>query len=101
MESLFFVGQRVVATADHSAGDFLKGQEFTVLAIKPIHCSVGIRIFDYEKGFNYKMVCSCGFQTPARDGFYFDQTVFAPVQEMGSMTYEDAIAYVQPKALQL
>ena len=102
MEALFFTGQKIVAIQDHSKGSFFKGEEFCVLGISLHCCHVGIRIRTYNKGEVYLTQCdACGVDNRNTDGFYYDQSSFAPVQEIGSMTFEEAISYVQPKNIKL
>lgn len=97
MESKFYIGQKVVAIKDHTDKDFLKGEEFIVLDIKKAcHCCV-IKISTKEYlGF---MTCSnCSFEK--RYGFYyFNENMFAPIQEheISEMTFEEAIELVSEK----
>lgn len=97
MKSLFYVGQRVVAVRNHPQGYFKIGDEFTVLEIAEYCCGVCIRIDD-----NMDMhvgTCITHGEEPPRNGRFFDQVCFAPIQDLGAMTFEDAIKFVEPKKL--
>ena len=95
MESLFYIGQRVVAIRSHSEGLFLKDEEFVVLDIKKMCCLYVIKINNRinDKG---GMFCpDCNFTTDDKY-LYFDQVSFAPIQEIGDMTFDEAIKLVNP-----
>jgi hypothetical protein len=99
METLFYVGQTVVALKDHSQGDYQKGDEVEVLSIKRMCCYVGIIISNgnHEGSVTYCRDCNSYHSTP--DGIYYDQKNFAPLQHISNMTYEDAIELVSVKEL--
>lgn len=94
MESKFYIGQKVVAIADHSQGCFKKGDTFTVLGKSKTCCSYLIRIDD---DFYFgKNICFCGKKFLHQHKFYSEKC-FAPIQEISNMTYEEAIELVTEK----
>lgn len=97
MEALFEIGQKVVALVNQANGVFKKGDEFTVLAIKQICCYMCIQISTNVTP-NMTLTCTCGSATPS-DVMYFNQEEFAPVQELGDMTFEEAIGLVTIKEM--
>jgi len=100
MESLFYIGQKVVAIRNHSIGKFKKGQEFIVLDIMKDCCGYSIKI--YNDTIKTRMYCPIhGKAKYTTIGAYYLQTSFAPVQEIGDMTYEDAIELVTESNKQL
>jgi hypothetical protein len=101
MESLFTIGQTVVAIKDHSQGDFKKGQQFTILAIKSFCCYVGVKITSPPTANCITYCTDCRIEHGGLDGFYYDQVAFAPLHEIGDMTFEDAIELVTPKILEI
>lgn len=97
MEALFEVGQRVIALCDQAQGHFKKGEIYTVLDIKQVCCHMCIQIS--TKTFeNMALVCSCGSEIDS-DVSFFNQKEFAPIQEKGDMTFEEAISLVTQKEL--
>jgi hypothetical protein len=90
----FNIGQRIVALEDHHSGDFLKDQEFVVLDVAPVCTNWGVKIAEGNKP-NY-VFCQHGAPWYLR-GIFYDQTFFAPVQEIGEMTFEEALVLVEPK----
>lgn len=96
MESLFYEGQKVVALVDQLQGRFKKGDKFTVLSIKKVCCYICIQIFDTEESCT--LLCDCGKKEESKI-LYFDQHNFAPIQEIGNMTFEEAISMVTKKVI--
>ncbi len=90
----FSIGQRIVALLDHHNGDFVKDQEFIVLDTAPVCTTWGIKIA--EGNTPTCVLCQHGLPWILRGNFY-DQSFFAPVQELGEMTFEEALALVEPK----
>lgn len=91
MKSIFYVGEKVVAVKDHSGGLFKKGQIFEILDIKEGCCEFLVKINNDH--FFGRMQCLCGklHRLGAR---YFSENCFAPIQEIGNMTFEEAISIV-------
>lgn len=95
MESKFYIGQKVVAIRNHSQSKFKKGDVFTVLDIKQGCCFVIVKITDefYDLG----MLCNCGNTIKHGYSVYYGESNFAPIQEIGNMTFEEAIEMVTIK----
>ncbi len=96
MDSLFYIGQKVVALANYEdISVFKKGDEFTVLDIRKGCCTYEIKIFNgrYESS---QLECGiCGKKDfPCAGDPYFRQERFAPIREIGDMTFEEAIELV-------
>lgn len=96
MECLFYIGQRVVALNDQLQGYYKKGDEFEVLGIKQVCCSMCIQISPTMDSYTLK--CDCGGIEKSSIA-YFDQNQFAPLQEMGDMTFEEAVNLVTKKEM--
>lgn len=93
MECRFSIGQKIVAVLDHHNGYFKRGQEFVVLDLAPVCTTWGVKI---KEGSEPKVVV-CEHGLPWRfKGEFFNQTFFAPVQEVGDMTFEEALLLVSP-----
>lgn len=90
----FSIGQRIVALSDHHYGAFVKDQEFVVLDIAPVCTTWGVKIAEGDEP-NY-IRCPHGLPWHLKGRFY-DQTLFAPVQDMGEMTFEEALELFEPK----
>lgn len=89
MESLFYVGQKIVAIKDHSSGHFEKGDEFTVLDINEYcKCGCNVKIFQGELVTHGCAKCNTYKQF---NGYYYAQEMFAPLQELSEFTFEEAI----------
>lgn len=94
MRSKFSIGQRIVAIEDHHNGSFKKGEEFTVLDIICVCLTYGIKI---REG-NVPAVVFCTHGVPwIMRGDYYEQSFFAPIQEVGEMTFEEVMDMVEPK----
>lgn len=104
MESLFYVGQQVVAIVDHPQKRYIRGQEFIVLKIVETRCkckSVCIQIFPKD-GHIYVGTCTiCNGNLGEDDFMFFNQEEFAPIQEIGDMTFEEALNLDKKNALEL
>jgi hypothetical protein len=102
MEPLFYVGQDVVALKDNHQGFFKKGDEFKVLDIFPAPCKCKqyvVQVLDYSLEKDIRAMCTvCGTDIRPKVVF-FDQYDFAPLQEIGDMTFEKAIELVTEKEL--
>ncbi len=89
----FSIGQKIVALCDHHNGYFTKGQEFVVLDLTPVCVTWGVKITEG----NEPTYVVCGHGLPWKlKGMFFDQSFFAPVQEVGEMTFEEALTLVTP-----
>jgi len=103
MDTLFYIGQKVIAITDAPQNnEFKKGDEFTILDIIQTSCrckNIIVRVEvsrDYTV-FNKNTTCSnCKQNILYSEYTYFNQTRFAPLQDISNMSYEDAITYVEP-----
>jgi hypothetical protein len=102
MEPLFHVGQDVVALKTNPQGFFKKGDEFKILDIFPSPCKCKVyvvKILEYTVNSDIRAIC-----TKCRSDFkpnvvFFEQHDFAPLQEIGDMTFEEAIGLVTEKEM--
>ncbi len=96
MDSLFYIGQKIVAIRNHRFGKFKIGQEFSILDIKSSCCGFILKINnDYSPA---GQICgTCYKDIDNATGDYYREFCFAPIQNKGSMTYEDAINLVSEK----
>jgi hypothetical protein len=94
----FSIGQKVIAIRDHSEKHFLKDQEFTVFDIECICGEWLIRIFE-GTGTTFT-VCRHG-NTRLLKGYFYSQKSFAPVPEVGEMTFEEVMDMVEPKVVEI
>jgi hypothetical protein len=92
----FSIGQKIVAVVDHSQGDFKKSDEFTVKEIECVCDEWIVKIFD--ESFTCIFTCKHGNDYEL-DGRYYSQKCFAPIQEMGEMSFEDALNFVEKKTV--
>lgn len=100
MEPLFYIGQPIVALKNNSQGFFKKGDEFKVLDIflPPCKCKgYVVQINNFTGNFNAICTdCHTNFNSAVT---FFDQNDFAPIQEIGDMTFEEAINMVTKKEM--
>lgn len=99
MEALFEIGQKVVANKDHSQGLFKKGQEFTILDVMQSCCKVVVKITNDINDRNVMECTKCHRTFNSNLFYYFNQTSFSPIQEIGDMTIEEAILLVTQKEM--
>jgi hypothetical protein len=82
--SPFYVGQKVIATKDHSNKRYLKGQIFTVHDIMKKSCGCSgyvIRIGNIVgNGFGTDCI-TCGKSISDSGALWFNSKSFAPIQE--------------------
>lgn len=96
MEAKFYIGQKVVAVKDHIDGNFKKGDVFTVIDIRKGCCNFEVNVINKKTPFGYQTCSKCDSMYDS-DVIYHRETWFAPVQEISSMTYSDAIKLVETK----
>ncbi len=90
----FSIGQKIIAIRDHSLKDFLKDQEFVVLDIEYL---CGDWIIKIHEG-NTPIFIRCKHGSDYLfNGRFYDQRSFAPLPEVGEMTFEEALGMVEPK----
>lgn len=89
---MFYVGQKVVALVDCYYGDFKEGDIFEVLDCRRFCCSWGIRISNGTAPVY--MTCIRCFVTSEFKGQYYNAVNFAPLDETGEMTVEEALDFV-------
>lgn len=93
----FYVGQKVVAIQDHSAGLFKKGQEGIVTAIEK-----GCKCLPYVIGFSAAKIPAEGFTQCRNCGHkfvtvLFGAIAFAPLEQtFRSITFEEVISIESP-----
>jgi hypothetical protein len=100
MEPLFYIGQAVVALKDNHQGFFKKGDEFKILDIflPPCKCKgYVVQINNFIGDFN--VMCTDCHTKFISTIVFFDQKEFAPIQEIGDMTFEEAIELVTKKEM--
>lgn len=100
MEPLFYVGQDVVALKTNPQGFFKKGEEFKILDIftPPCKCKgYVVQINNFLGSFN--VICKDCHSIFTSNIVFFDQKDFAPIQEIGDMTFEEAIELVTEKQM--
>ncbi len=93
MDSLFYVGQKVVAIRTHIYQKFIKGEEFIVLDIKQGCCTSLIKI-NNDYTIAGQLCSTCKRDINNSTGDYYNQESFAPIEYLSNMSYEDAINLV-------
>lgn len=94
----FYVGQEVVAIADHSQGDFKKGDEFVIQGIKKtcdccLDLNIGIKHPFESDG---TICCSkCGIESKSDGYMWYDSTMFAPKQHLSETTYNEVMMWIE------
>lgn len=92
---MFYIGQKIVAIRDHSAGLFKKGQEFTVLNLKESTCMCKDDLIDIgiksPCGISYCRICE---KETYSDIWWIKSRCFAPLETYGE-SYSIAIELVQ------
>ncbi len=100
MEPLFYVGQAVIALRDNSQGFYKKGQEFKILDIFPAPCKCkGYSVQINHITGDFSVLCTDCHTNFTANVVFFDQEDFAPVQEVGDMTFDEAVELVTQKEI--
>ena len=95
MDCLFYIGQKIIAISDYEDPTvFKKNDEFIVLDIRKGCCSYEVRIFNGRYSKSIVECGICGTKVKYNTDPYFRQERFAPIQEIGDMTFEEAIELV-------
>lgn len=89
---MWYIGQRIVAIADHEQKVFKKGDEFTLLSIK--YCKCSQIILEIRVNCTNTVCHSCRVE---HESTFFHEKRFKPLQEISDFTFEDAMEFIKTK----